>query len=187
MLHYATIHLHETPLHQIAAAGSETTDEELLQLIRRKLQNTRGLSYQEIARCAAKAGRQRLASMMLDFEPNAEDQVPLLMSLGEHEAALQKAIASGDTDLMYLALLHLERTVQNEDEFHRLIFTYPMAVSLLIVYYKSKQGPKGERQLQNLYYYPGRHLEAGNMAIGIAYTQEKLDDRRDRMKIALEM
>jgi hypothetical protein len=109
------------------------------------------------------------------------------MSLGEHELALQKAIASGDTDLMYLALLHLERTVQNEDEFHKLIFNYPMAVSLLIVYYKSKQGQKGERQLQNLYYYPGRHLEAGNMAIGIAYTQQKLADRRDRMKIALEM
>lgn len=31
-------------------------------------------------------------------------QVPLLLSLGEMEGALTKAIDSGDTDLVYLAL-----------------------------------------------------------------------------------
>lgn len=31
-------------------------------------------------------------------------QVPLLLSLGEMESALSKAIDSGDTDLVYLAL-----------------------------------------------------------------------------------
>ena len=31
-------------------------------------------------------------------------QVPLLLSLGEMEGALTKAIASGDTDLVYLAI-----------------------------------------------------------------------------------
>ena len=31
-------------------------------------------------------------------------QVPLLLSLGEMESALTKAIDSGDTDLVYLAL-----------------------------------------------------------------------------------
>lgn len=35
-------------------------------------------------------------------------QVPLLLSLGEMESALTKAIDSGDTDLVYLALFRSE-------------------------------------------------------------------------------
>ncbi len=34
-------------------------------------------------------------------------QVPLLLSLGEMEGALTKAIDSGDTDLVYLAIFRL--------------------------------------------------------------------------------
>ena len=33
-------------------------------------------------------------------------QVPLLLEMGETHVALGKAAASGDTDLLYLALLH---------------------------------------------------------------------------------
>lgn len=36
---------------------------------------------------------------LLDYEPRAGDQVPLLMSMQEDELALVKAIESGDTDL----------------------------------------------------------------------------------------
>jgi hypothetical protein len=36
---------------------------------------------------------------LLDYEPRAADQVPLLMSMQEDELALIKAIESGDTDL----------------------------------------------------------------------------------------
>ena len=38
------------------------------------------------------------------FKSYACVQVPLLLSLGELEGALTKAIDSGDTDLVYLAL-----------------------------------------------------------------------------------
>ena len=36
---------------------------------------------------------------LLDYEPRAADQVPLLMSMQENEIALVKAIESGDSDL----------------------------------------------------------------------------------------
>ena len=38
-------------------------------------------------------------------------QVPLLLSLGEMEGALTKAIDSGDTDLVYLAIFRLVTTL----------------------------------------------------------------------------
>ena len=94
---------------------------------------------------------------------------------------------SADTNLMYLALLHLERSIKSEEEFHRLIFKHPRAVMLMTIYYKNRGGAKAEKQLQALYYFPGNHLEAGNMAVGIAYQQPTLSDRRDRLKIAVEM
>ena len=39
------------------------------------------------------------SQQLLDYEPRAADQVPLLISMQEDERALIKAIESGDTDL----------------------------------------------------------------------------------------
>lgn len=38
-------------------------------------------------------------------------QVPLLLSIGEEDTALTKATESGDTDLVYLVLLHIWQKV----------------------------------------------------------------------------
>jgi len=38
-------------------------------------------------------------------------QVPLLLSIGEEEAALTKATESGDTDLVYFVLFHIWQKV----------------------------------------------------------------------------
>ena len=38
-------------------------------------------------------------SQLLDYEPRASDQVPLLLAMKEDRLALQKAVDSGDTDL----------------------------------------------------------------------------------------
>lgn len=43
---------------------------------------------------------------LLDYEPRAADQVPLLMSMEEDERALIKAIESGDTDLGNVIIIH---------------------------------------------------------------------------------
>lgn len=41
----------------------------------------------------------RAFGQLLEYEPRAEEQVPLLITLQEDEMALDKSIASGDTDL----------------------------------------------------------------------------------------
>lgn len=79
------------------------------------------MSYAEIAKKAWEVGRTGLATkvraslsrslwpkgvlnvvrilQLLDYEPRASDQVPLLLSMKEDRLALQKAVDSGDTDL----------------------------------------------------------------------------------------
>ena len=43
-----------------------------------------------------RVGKRSLATMLLDYEPLAIDQVPLLLSMGESGRALAKACESGD-------------------------------------------------------------------------------------------
>jgi len=64
-----------------------------------KLSACPGISYAEIASAAHKAGKPKLATILLDNEPRAQDQVPLLISMRQPEHALEKAIESGDSDL----------------------------------------------------------------------------------------
>src|SRR6185312_8651309 len=68
------------------------------------------------------------------------DQVPLLMSMQEDELALGKAIASGDTDLVYLALLHIRKHRKQKD-FFALIKDKPLARDLYIAYCKQADLP----------------------------------------------
>nr|CAD7406570.1 unnamed protein product [Timema poppensis] len=72
-----------------------------------KLGYAPGVSYSEIAKKAADCGRTQLAIKLIDYEPRASLQVPLLLKLGEDIPSLVKAIDSGDTDLVYIVLLHL--------------------------------------------------------------------------------
>lgn len=57
------------------------------------------------------------------------------MSMQQDELALTKAIASGDSDLVYLALLHLKKHRKQKD-FFALIKDKPMARDLYIAYCK---------------------------------------------------
>lgn len=81
-----------------------------------------------------------LCAQLLQYEPLASDQVPLLMSMREDELALTKAIASGDTDLVYLTLLHLKKHRKQKD-FFLLIKDKPLARDLYISYCKQADLP----------------------------------------------
>lgn len=43
----------------------------------------------------------------MEYETKASEQVALLMKLGKKYSALEKAIESGDTDLIYMVILDL--------------------------------------------------------------------------------
>lgn len=95
-------------------------DDELCETIVRKFESLGAattVSYSSIASSAFRSGRTRLATKLLDHEPRAVDQVPLLLKMGEEKLALQKAVESGDTDLVYHVLLKLKNQLSRGDFF----------------------------------------------------------------------
>lgn len=121
-----------------ARRGTEAAsveDDELCAMIVRKFEELGKandaavtVSYSSIATSAFQAGRVRLATKLLDYEPRAVDQVPLLMKMGEDRLALQKSVESGDTDLVYHVLLRLKKQLSRGD-FFRLIESLSTAVT----------------------------------------------------------
>ncbi|XP_046967417.1 vacuolar protein sorting-associated protein 16 homolog [Vanessa cardui] len=98
-----------------------------------KLRNIPGISYSTIAMKAAEKGRKTLAIKILEYETRSKLQVPLLLALGEGPTALLKATASGDTDLVYIVLLHLKEKM-GKHEFELTIRSFPLAHALYIKY-----------------------------------------------------
>ncbi|CAG8549141.1 13771_t:CDS:2, partial [Cetraspora pellucida] len=142
-----------------------TDDEETIcRMIVEKLANKPGLSYAETAKTAHKVGQPKLATRLLDYEPRAADQVPLLISMQEDELALIKAIESGDTDLVYLVMLHFKRKLPLP-EFFRIINNKPMACSLLE---------------------DDRRVEIASIAMLESYKKKDLTERTNKLKVALK-
>lgn len=88
-------------------SSSAIPDRSLLEILLEKLKLCKGISYAAVAAHADKNGRRKLAAMLVENEPRSSKQVPLLLSIGEEDAALIKATESGDTDLVYLVLFHI--------------------------------------------------------------------------------
>ena len=105
----------------------------ILETILGKLGAMPGASFASVAEGAFRAGRQRLAAALLDHEPRAGEQVPLLTQMGEQERALDKAIESGDTDLVYLVLFHVWRKGDFK-ELVRVVAGRPLAAELFVSY-----------------------------------------------------
>ncbi|CCH43282.1 Vacuolar protein sorting-associated protein [Wickerhamomyces ciferrii] len=89
-------------------------DEELSQQITTKFQtfnNNSYISFESIATTAFQEGRSNLAKILINFESLFTKQIPLLLTMEEHELALQKACDSQDTDLLLETLLILKQTL----------------------------------------------------------------------------
>jgi len=168
------------------AARSAASDAELCELIRSRMDpnGTGGASYLEVATMANQMGRRRLATMLLDLEPHAADQVPLLLSMREEEMALQKAVDAGDTDLIYLTLIHLERSRLEPERFYRMVHAHPEAAALLRVYYTHKVTAAEREPLQGLLAWNRSHLEGGAAAASQAYMQEAHPQRQRLLREA---
>ncbi|KAG1449678.1 hypothetical protein G6F56_008574 [Rhizopus delemar] len=162
---------------------SSTDDEEVIcRTIVNKLANKPGLSYAEIAKTAHDAGQTRLATKLLDYEPRAADQVPLLLSMQEDETALIKAIESGDTDLgkiVYLVIFHLKRKLPL-GEFFRVINNKTMACNLLEVYCKEQD----TELLKDFYYQDDRRVDSANFMLLEGFSDKDITERIKKLKIA---
>ncbi|KAJ8898107.1 hypothetical protein PR048_003467 [Dryococelus australis] len=139
-----------------------------------KLGYAAGVSYSEIAKKAADCGRTQLAIKLIDYEPRASLQVPLLLKLGEDRPALVKAIDSGNTDLVYMVLLHLRDNMPMA-EFQMMIRNYPIALSLYAKYCREHN----RETLRDIY-----DLEDNYTSQAAFHLQECYDPKNSSMKAA---
>ncbi|KAG9237716.1 vacuolar protein-like protein sorting vps16 [Amylocarpus encephaloides] len=166
---------------QKVRVGSEDEDT-ICHLIVEKLSGKRGISFEEIARAAYDEGRGRLATELLNHEPRAGKQVPLLLSMEEDEIALDKAIESLDSDLIFYVLLHLKKKLPLAS-FFRVINTRPVATSLI----ESSAQADDSELLKDLYYQDDRRLDGANVFVREALEQPDARTSIDKLSLASKL
>jgi len=161
---------------------SSETEEAIAHSIVSRLRSKRGISFEAIAKSAYDEGRQRLATELLNYEPRAGKQVPLLLSMGEDTLALDKAIESGDTDLIYFVLNSLKKRLPLA-QFFRVINTRPIATALV----ESSARFQDTELLKDLYYQDDRRLDGANVLLSEAILEHDTGKRNDKLKIASKL
>lgn len=158
---------------------STVDDEAVCKLIVQRLDGKPGISFELIAQTAFDEGRTHLATQLLNHEPRAGKQVPLLMNMEEDEIALDKAIESGDTDLVNYVLLHLKSKLPLAS-FFRMINTRPMASALVET---SARGEDSEL-LKDLYYQDDRPIDGSNVLLSEALQEQELQRQTEKLHLA---
>ncbi|KXX78949.1 putative vacuolar protein sorting-associated protein 16 [Madurella mycetomatis] len=167
--------------------GSED-DDTICRKIVDKLSGKPGISFEAIARAAYDEGRGRLATELLNHEPRAGRQVPLLLSMEEDELALDKAIESGDTDLVYFVLHQLKRKLPLA-AFFRVINSRPIATALVEASARKGDGDGHEDTtlLKDLYYQDDRRLDGAAVFIREALRQPESRTASDKLSLAAKL
>ncbi|KAI9878615.1 MAG: hypothetical protein M1830_000382 [Pleopsidium flavum] len=161
---------------------SSDDEDAICRLIVTKLNNKHGISFESIARAAYDEGRSHLATELLNFEPRAGKQVPLLLSMEEDEIALDKAIESGDTDLVFFVLLHLKKKLPLAS-FFRVINNRPVATALV----ESSARAQDKELLKDLYYQDDRRLDGSNLLLSEALQQTNVQTKIDKLKLSARL
>ena len=138
-------------------------DDAVCKLIVQRLEGKPGISFEIIAQAAYDEGRSHLATQLLNHEPRAGKQVPLLLNMEEDELALDKAIESGDDDLVNYVLLHLKGKIPLAS-FFRMINSRPMASALV----ETAARDEDTELLKDLYYQDDRPIDGSNALLSEA-------------------
>ena len=163
--------------------SSSTDEDSICEEIVRKLNGKRGISFEEVARAAYDEGRGKLATELLEHEPRAGKQVPLLLSVGEDSIALDKAIESGDTDLILYVLLHLKKKMQLSS-FFRTINSRPVASAIV----EASAIDQDQELLKDLYYQDDRRVVDGsNLLLSEALAAGDINAATDKLKVAAKL
>lgn len=162
---------------------NSTEDEDTIcDTVVRKLNGKPGVSFEVIARAAYDEGRGHLATQLLNHETRAGKQVPLLLSMEEDEIALDKALESGDTDLVFFVLLQLKKKLPLAS-FFRLLTNRPVATALV----ESSAKDQDLDLLKDLYYQDDRRLDGANLLFSEALNQTALQTKIDKVKLAMKL
>ena len=161
---------------------STADEDEIHDTVVSRLSNQRGMSFELIARAAYDEGRSHLATELLNHESRAGKQVPLLLSMSEDELALDKAIASGDTDLIFFVLLHLKKTLPLAS-FFRMLTNRPVATALV----ETSARDEDQSLLKDLYYQDDRRLDGANLLFSEALAQTAPQTKIDKLKLGSKL
>ncbi|KAF2762704.1 vacuolar sorting-associated protein [Pseudovirgaria hyperparasitica] len=162
--------------------ASSEDEESICRIIVKRLEDKNGVSFEKIARAAYDEGRARLATELLNYEPRAGKQVPLLLSMKEDTIALDKAIESGDTDLIFYVLLHLKKKLPLAS-FFRIINPRPVASALV----ESSALHNDTELLKDLYYQDDRRIEGANLLVSEALAQPTVVAQIDKLKLSSKL
>lgn len=158
---------------------STVDDEAVCKLIVQRLDGKPGISFEVIAQAAYDEGRTNLATELLNHEPRAGKQVPLLLNMEEDEIALEKAIQSGDDDLVNYVLLQLKSKLPIAS-FFRMINTRPMASALV----ETTAREEDTELLKDLFYQDDRPLDGSNVLLSDALKQTDLPRKQEQLQLA---
>lgn len=158
---------------------SAADDEAVCKLIVQRLDGKPGISFEAIAQAAYDEGRTHLATQLLNHEPRAGKQIPLLLDMEEDEIALDKAIESGDDDLVYYVLLHLKSKLPLAT-FFRTINNRPMASALVEALAKDED----TELLKDLYYQDDRPIEGSDVLISEALEETEVSRKTEKLNLS---
>lgn len=161
---------------------SSEDEDTICRLIVEKLAGKRGISFEEIARTAYDEGRGHLATELLNHEPRAGKQVPLLLSMEEEEIALDKAIESGDSDLIFFVLLQLKKKLPLAS-FFQVINGRPVATALI----ESSAQSEDIELLKDLYYQDDRRVDGSSVFVREALKQPNSRASIDKLALASKL
>uniref|UniRef100_A0A7S4PFI6 Vacuolar protein sorting-associated protein 16 homolog n=1 Tax=Guillardia theta TaxID=55529 RepID=A0A7S4PFI6_GUITH len=162
--------------------GGDLTDKELYDAILARLPSSGHISLAEVAATAYAEQRTELANLLLDNEPKAGEQVPLLISMKEEKRALVKALESGDPDLVFLAMLHMQKSKTTSD-FFQSVLRHQTAKDLMLLYSK-QQDHTLLRQLCQAMEAPH---EAGSQLLLESFKAPDVTRRRKGMELAMSL
>jgi len=172
-------------------------DDEMESLLKARLQiSDYYASCVPVAATADFVGRRSLAMKLLDSECSVFEQIKLLLTMREYETAVTKAIESKEVDLVYLAILSIERShrvahkKQAPDYLLSAIMRHSDAANLLRVYYQSCRLVKNSKELHNFLVCkslcPDLH-QAGNLLVRESYQQVERTDRIGKLIEAVSL
>ncbi|KJZ74753.1 hypothetical protein HIM_05870 [Hirsutella minnesotensis 3608] len=158
-------------------------DDTICRLVVERLSGKPGISFEEIARAAYHEGRARLATELLNHEPRGGRQVPLLLDMEEDELALDKAIESGDTDLILVVLMQLKKKLPLA-AFFRTINARPTATAMV----EAAAMQEGDNALlKDLYYQDDRRVDGADVFIRESLRQPDARTASDKLALAAKL
>jgi len=173
---------------KIEEADENLSTDELLEIIIGNLREYPGVSYAKIAR-STNQFQPKLAINLLDYETKASETVECLLEFKQYETALEKALKSSDTDLVYRVIRSMVADVEHisENERNMVISARPLASDVFLNYCKD------EREFDMIKYFlqhSGRLKQAGNICVESAFQTLNVSDPEEtirELKIARDL